>query len=155
MSFVQKRYEYDFPRPAVSVDVVVLRASNGGNEILLIQRGCEPFTGWWALPGGFLNMEETLEEAARRELHEETGCVVDRLEQIGAYSAVNRDPRGRVISVGFLTEFDGAQVGEVAAGDDAACAEWFSIDRLPKLAFDHDQIVRRALVVRANRRPLE
>jgi 8-oxo-dGTP diphosphatase len=149
MSSVQKRYEYDYPRPAVSVDVVVLRASNGGDEILLIQRGREPFAGLWALPGGFLDMDETLEEAARRELREETGCEVDRVVQVGAFSEVDRDPRGRVISVGFLAELDGGNSGNVIAGDDAVQAEWFPSDRLPKLAFDHDQIIRMALLVRA------
>lgn len=155
MSSAQKRYEYDYPRPALSVDIVVLCASASGDEILLIQRGNEPYAGSWALPGGFLDMEETLEEAARRELHEETGCAVDRLVQIGAFSEVNRDPRGRVISVGFLAEFDGNHRDKISAGDDAARAEWFAVNRLPKLAFDHDQIVRRAMVVRSRGEPLE
>jgi 8-oxo-dGTP diphosphatase len=105
----------------------------------------------WALPGGFLEMDETLEDAARRELLEETGCEVDRVVQVGAFSEVDRDPRGRVISVGFLAKLKDGHAGKVIAGDDAVHAEWFPLDRLPTLAFDHDQIIRMALVVRARK----
>ncbi len=150
MAPAQRRYEYDHPRPAVSVDVVVLRASPSGEEILLIQRGRDPFVGLWALPGGFLEMGETLEAAARRELYEETGCEVDQLVQIGAFSEVNRDPRGRVISMAFLAELDGTASSRVTAGDDAANACWIPLAQLPDLAFDHKQIVNRVLEVRAN-----
>ncbi len=136
-------YTYEYPRPAVSVDVVVMDSSQGTLRLLLIERLKDPFAGRWALPGGFLEMDETLETAARRELLEETELEISELLQLGAYSAVNRDPRGRVISVAFLAIVTEAR--EVKAGDDARSAQWHFIDQLPPLAFDHDQIVEQAL----------
>lgn len=134
---------YEFPRPAVTVDVAAFRSGPRGPEILLVRRGKPPFEGRWALPGGFLDLDEELEDAARRELREETGLEVDRLEQIGAFGKIGRDPRGRTITVvyGALAPAD----AEVRGGDDAAAAGWFPLGALPPLAFDHDEIVRRAV----------
>lgn len=111
-------------------------------RVLLIERGNEPYKGCWALPGGFLDMEETLEECAIRELEEETGLKVsiESIRQVGTYSRVNRDPRGRTISTAFIAVVDSPL--PVKGQDDAARAEWFAIDSLPPLAFDHANIIR-------------
>lgn len=137
-------YCYEYPRPAVAVDLVVTRwhASQSQakrREVLLIHRKHEPFTGSWALPGGFLDENETLEEAAARELFEETRVVARRLLPLGAFSAVDRDPRGRVISFAFAAEVPANS--RLGAGDDAAAANWFQLRKLPELAFDHAQII--------------
>jgi len=108
--------------------------------VLLIQRGIEPFMGCWAFPGGFMNMDETTEQCAIRELEEETGLVVSDLQQIGAYSKVDRDPRGRTVTVAYLVRID-APV-PVTGQDDAAKAEWFPLSSLPPLAFDHEDIMK-------------
>lgn len=138
---------YEYPRPAVAVDLVVTRwhASKSRakrREVLLIQRKHEPFSGCWALPGGFLDERETLEEAAARELLEETRVVARRLVPLGAFSAIDRDPRGRVISFAYAAEVPAAT--RLEAGDDAAAAVWFPIRKLPELAFDHAQIIAAA-----------
>ena len=112
-------------------------------KVLLVQRGIEPFKGCWAFPGGFMNMDETTEECAFRELEEETGLQLTELHQIGAYSKVDRDPRGRTITVAYLVIID--KPVAVTGQDDAAKAEWFSIDELPPLAFDHEEIMRDAI----------
>lgn len=135
-------YTYEFPRPAVTVDVAAFRPGPCGPEILLVRRGKPPFQGRWALPGGFLDLGEELEDAARRELREETGLEVEHLEQIGAFGRIGRDPRGRTITIVYGAF---APAGaEVRGGDDADEARWFSLGALPPLAFDHDEIVRRA-----------
>ena len=124
----------------VTVDAVAVAPSGGGLCVLLIRRGHEPFAGSWALPGGFVDPDEDLEQAARRELIEETGVSVSEMRQIGAFGEPDRDPRGRAISVAFLAVLDSALAAR--AGDDAAEARWFPIDRLPKkLAFDHAAIL--------------
>ena len=97
-------FEYEYPRPAVSVDIVAIREKEGRRELLLIQRKNEPYMNCWALPGGFLDMGETLEQAAERELKEETGLEINSLRQLGAFSKVDRDPRTRVISVAYFAE---------------------------------------------------
>lgn len=135
-------YTYKYPRPAVTADCVVITKERQP-KVLLIQRGFEPFKGCWAFPGGFMNMDETTEQCAVRELEEETGLVVSELQQIGAYSKVDRDPRGRTITVAYLAMID-APV-EVRGQDDAAKAEWWPIDKLPALAFDHEDIMRDAV----------
>ena len=135
-------YIYDYPRPAVTADSVVI-ANEKEPKALLIQRGNEPFKGQWALPGGFLNMDETTEQCAVRELEEETGLKVTEIKQIGAYSKVDRDPRGRTITVAYLAIID--KVENVKGLDDAAKAQWFPISNLPKLAFDHEEIMRDAI----------
>ena len=125
----------------VTVDAVAVAQSGGvGRSVLLIRRGHEPFAGSWALPGGFVDPEENLEQAARRELVEETGVTTPAMRQIGAFGDPYRDPRGRAISVAFLAVLDAAPPAR--AGDDAAAARWFPIDRLPRrLAFDHAAIL--------------
>lgn len=135
-------YTYKYPRPAVTADCVVI--SKGAEpKVLLIERGSDPYKGCWAFPGGFLNMDETTEQCAVRELEEETGMKILELQQIGAYSKVDRDPRGRTITVAYLAVIDSPC--EVIGQDDAAKAQWFPIDALPKLAFDHDDIMRDAI----------
>ena len=135
-------YTYKYPRPAVTADCVVI-TSEAEPRVLLIERGNEPFKGCWAIPGGFLNMDETTEQCAIRELEEETGLKVNKVRQIGAYSKVDRDPRGRTISVAYLAIVE--QPSEVSGQDDAAKAKWFSTNALPPLAFDHDEIMTDAI----------
>lgn len=144
-----KTYTYKYPRPALTVDMVVLKTPCNNGEILLIQRLNPPFKNHWALPGGFVDMDETLEEAANRELEEETGLVNIIMNQFKAYSAVDRDPRHRTVSVVFIgVAPDEAQA---TAGDDAKNARWFSLNDLPELAFDHQQIVDDAIeMVKSN-----
>ncbi len=135
-------YTYKYPRPTVTADVVAITRKSEP-KVLLIQRGGEPFKGCWAFPGGFMEMDETTEQCAKRELKEETGLVLTDLHQIGAYSKVDRDPRGRTITVAYLAVID--EPLSVIGQDDAAKAEWFSINNLPKLAFDHDMIMADAI----------
>jgi 8-oxo-dGTP diphosphatase len=129
-------YTYQYPRPAVTVDAIIIcnRIS-----VLLIERGREPFKGKWALPGGFVDMDEDLETACRRELEEETGLRVGELKQFKTYGSVDRDPRGRTISVIFYA-FPEKELIPLAS-DDAAKAQWFPLNNLPELAFDHQQII--------------
>ena len=133
-------YSYDYPRPAVTVDMVLIYPAENGTRILLIKRRDDPFRDKYALPGGFMEMEETLEEAAFRELKEETGMEVEKLVQFRAYSAVDRDPRGRTVSVVYYHILR-HKPGNPAPGDDAASASWFPLNSLPDLAFDHNMIV--------------
>ena len=135
-------YTYEYPRPALTVDCVVFGAADDGLKLLLIERAVEPFKGRYALPGGFVDMDETTEEAARRELEEETGLKASFLEQLYTFSRVDRDPRERVVSVAY---FALVRPSAVVGGDDAASAQWVDADELPPLAFDHDEIVRVAL----------
>ena len=135
-------YTYKYPRPAVTADCVVM-TKDTVPQVLLIQRGADPYKGCWAFPGGFMNMDETTEECAIRELEEETGLQVSNIHQIGAYSKVDRDPRGRTITVAYLAIVD-APIA-VTGQDDAAKAQWFPIDALPPLAFDHDEIMQDAI----------
>lgn len=134
------KYTYDYPRPAVTCDVVLFGYDGSQLHVLLIERGLEPYRGHWALPGGFMHMDETLEQCAARELHEETGVSLVDLKQIGAFSSVHRDPRGRVITVAFLGLVNKSHY-RLLAGDDAADARWFMLEALPPLAFDHDEII--------------
>lgn len=134
-------YTYKYPRPAVTADCVVM-TREAVPQVLLIERGNDPFKGCWAFPGGFMDMDETAEQCAIRELEEETGLQVTDIHQIGAYSKVDRDPRGRTITVAYLAIIDAPK--EVSGQDDAAKAKWFPIDALPPLAFDHDEIMRDA-----------
>ncbi len=136
-------FSYKYPRPAVTVDMLVFRETTDGLQLLLIQRDREPFQGSWALPGGFVDMDETLEAAAGRELQEETGLQKITLKQLKAYSAIDRDPRHRTISVAFIGFLTDNQ--QVKAGDDAREARWFSINSLPDLAFDHEHIIADAV----------
>ena len=129
-------YTYKYPRPAVTVDTILISKQN---SVLLIQRSDEPFKGKWALPGGFIELDESLETACHRELEEETGLKVKQLTQFKAYGAVDRDPRGRTISVIFYSFQDEEAIP--MAGDDAANAQWFPLSQLPELAFDHQLII--------------
>lgn len=140
-------YTYKYPRPAVTADCVVMTKEEVP-KVLLIQRGADPFKGAWAFPGGFMNMDETTEQCAIRELEEETGLKVTKVHQIGAYSKVDRDPRGRTITVAYLAIIDTPE--DVKGQDDAAKAEWFPITDLPKLAFDHYDIMKDAKVAYAH-----
>lgn len=144
-----KTYTYKYPRPALTVDMIVLKTPCNNGKILLIQRLNPPFKDKWALPGGFVDMDETLEEAADRELEEETGLKNIALNQFKAYSAVDRDPRHRTVSVAFIGIAPAD--AKAKAGDDAKNAGWFKIKDLPELAFDHKQIVDEAIeMMRSN-----
>ena len=137
-------YIYEYPRPAVTVDCLVHRTTGNRQEILLIRRNNEPFKGMWALPGGFVGMDETLVKAARRELNEETGLVIACLEQFHTFDKVDRDPRHRTISTVFIGRVEHAGA-KITAGSDAGDVNWFSLTQLPELAFDHDEIIRLAM----------
>ena len=137
-------YTYKYPRPAVTADCVVITKEEQP-KALLIQRSADPYKGCWAFPGGFMNMDETTEQCAIRELEEETGLRVSDVHQIGAYSKVDRDPRGRTITVAYLAIID--KPVQVTGQDDAAKAEWFPLSALPELAFDHAEIMRDAVKV--------
>lgn len=134
---------YKYPRPAVTVDAVVF-ALIPTTQVLLIQRKNPPFQDCWAFPGGFVDENETVEEAVYRELEEETGLQVKSLEQFKTFSAVGRDPRGRTISVAFVAKL-AVEPLPLVAQDDAVAAQWFPIDKLPNLAFDHNAILKEAI----------
>ncbi|MBK5932186.1 NUDIX hydrolase [Halochromatium salexigens] len=133
-------YCYQYPHPAVTTDVVLFTIHEDSLQLLLIERGNKPFKGSWALPGGFLNIDEDLDACAARELAEETGVAPPYLEQLGAFGKPGRDPRERVISVAYLALAPETALA-VRAGDDAAAAAWFSVKALPALAFDHAEII--------------
>lgn len=134
------KYCYDYPRPAVTADIIILKLFNSQQSVLLIERKHPPFEGMWALPGGFLEMDETLEEAALRELQEETGITGVKLAQFHTFSKVNRDPRHRTITTVFIGQADEHTVTP-EAGDDAAKVRWFPLENLPPLAFDHGEVM--------------
>lgn len=129
-----------YPRPAVTVDIAVIAQEEGRLRVLLVRRGSEPHKGRWALPGGFIEIDESLEAAARRELAEETGLKVQRLEQVATFGAVDRGPRGRVISVVWVALVRRPQTPK--AGDDAGDAQWHDLDQPPTLAFDHQEVLK-------------
>ena len=145
---------YDYPRPAVTVDIVVCTGEL--SDVLLIQRKHPPYEGCWALPGGFIGMEETLEAAALRELKEETGVSDVSLTEVGVFDAPFRDPRGRVITIAYAAVLE-VPVRNIKAGSDAAATAWFSTaffgetcksksaTKRPKLAFDHAEVIQKAL----------
>ncbi len=137
-------FSYEFARPALTVDIVVFALDEADLQVMLIERDLEPFAGRWALPGGFVRVEETLEEAARRELQEETGLVNIYLEQLYTFGEVERDPRERVVTVAYYALVN-LQGHNVRASTDARNAAWFAVSDLPDLAFDHEQIVDAAL----------
>jgi 8-oxo-dGTP diphosphatase len=133
-------WSYPFPRPAVTADALLFRRAGSTLEVLLIERGHDPFAGYWALPGGFVEPDEPLERAARRELAEETGLAVSELVQLGAFGDPGRDPRGHVVTVVYLGLVR-AEPQPLEAASDAARAQWWPLERLPSLAFDHDRII--------------
>ena len=133
-------YRYDYPRAALTVDCVVFGLDDEDLKVMLIQRDLPPFEGEWALPGGFVHVDETLDEAARRELLEETGLKKVFLEQLYTFGTVDRDPRERVVSVAYYAL---VRLGEhrVQAATDARDAAWFPVHDVPSLAFDHAEIL--------------
>ena len=137
----ENKYCYRYPHPAVTTDCVIFGFDGERLQVLLIERGIEPYKGRWAFPGGFLKMDETAEEGARRELKEETGLEGAYMEQFHTFSAIERDPRERVITIAYYAL---VKIQEVKGGDDAASARWFPLDEIPPLAFDHDYILRMA-----------
>jgi 8-oxo-dGTP diphosphatase len=134
------KYSYEYPRPAVTGDSAVLTKKDNRWLILLIERKDVPYKGFWALPGGFLEMNETLEQCAQRELMEETSLKDIHLQQVHTFSDLERDPRGRTISVLFYGFADYDEV-KPEAGDDAKNTQWFPLDELPHLAFDHQLVI--------------
>lgn len=136
------RYTYEYPHPSVTTDCVIFGFDGTRLNVLLVERGIEPYKGRWAFPGGFLRMDESAEAGAMRELQEETGLEGAYIKQFHTFSDPNRDPRERVITVAFYAL---VRMQEVKGGDDAARAEWFALDDVPSLAFDHDLILRMAL----------
>ena len=138
----EKNYCYKYPHPAVTADCVIFGFDGVGIKVLLIQRGIEPYKGKWAFPGGFMNIDETIEECAKRELEEETGLKASSVEQFYTFTDVNRDPRERVITVAHYAL---VRLEEVKGGDDARSAQWFAMNEIPSLAFDHDRILRIAV----------
>ena len=136
-------FTYDYPRPCVTTDCLVFRKIDSVWSVLLIERGNEPFKGCWALPGGFLEMEEDLDACAARELQEETGLTDIELHQLYAFGAPNRDPRHRTISVAYWGVDNTER--QAVGSDDAVEARWFALDKLPSLAFDHELILQKAL----------
>jgi ADP-ribose pyrophosphatase YjhB (NUDIX family) len=136
-------FSYEHPRPAVTVDACVFTMRADDLAVLLIRRKSNPFKGLWAIPGGFVDKNETLEHAAARELGEETGLSGVALEQLAAFGDPGRDPRGHTVSVAFFT-FAHAEAALVRAGDDASEAAWHPLRKLPRLAFDHAKIVAMA-----------
>lgn len=136
-------YTYEYPRPMLTADCVVV---NPRSEVLLIRRGNEPFRGCWALPGGFMEMDETIERCAVRELQEETGILVDesRAVLVGVFSRPGRDPRGRTVTVAYRVDLE--EEVDVKGSDDAAEARWFPLAALPPLAFDHSEVIAAATV---------
>jgi 8-oxo-dGTP diphosphatase len=140
----ENKYCYDYPRPSLTVDCVVFGFDGLSIKVLLINRGVEPFKGKWALPGGFVRMEESIDEAAARELKEETSIHSIFLEQLYTFGAPERDPRGRVVSVAYFALINLHHFNAMA-GDDAQKAQWFSLQDFPPLAFDHAEILRMAV----------
>src|SRR6476620_10371891 len=137
-------HAYQYPRAALTVDCVVFGLDDSELKVLLIERGLDPFKGKWALPGGFVRVDETLDEAARRELEEEAGLKNVFLEQLYTFGALHRDPRERVVSVAYYALVHLAAHATKAATD-AADARWFPLSKIPKLAFDHAEILATAL----------
>ncbi len=135
-------YQYKYPHPSVTTDNVIFGFDGQTVKVLLIERGGEPYKGYWAFPGGFLEMDESAEEGARRELMEETGLTTGVVRQFHAFSAPDRDPRERVLTIAFYSL---VRMSEVKGMDDARRAEWFPLTEMPRLAFDHEEMLRVAL----------
>ncbi|OIP01562.1 MAG: hypothetical protein AUJ98_03905 [Bacteroidetes bacterium CG2_30_33_31] len=134
---------YKYPRPAVTVDALVFSTDK---KVLLIKRKNPPFEGLWALPGGFLNIDETLESAVARELFEETGIKNIDLKQFKTFGDINRDPRHRTLTVTFIGIINNSNDYLPTANDDASESNWFDFEDLPNLAFDHSKIIMEAIL---------
>jgi len=141
---MSKTYSYKYPRPALTTDCIIFGFDEFELKVLLIERGIEPYKGQWAFPGGFVLMDETTEEGAKRELFEETGLKNVFIEQLFTFSDVDRDPRGRTVSVAYFALVN-LKDHIAVAGDDAAKAKWFSVKEVPSLAFDHEKIFMMAM----------
>ena len=135
------KYHYRYPHPSVTTDCVIFGFDGTRLNVLLVERGIEPFKGRWAFPGGFLKMDESALQGAKRELLEETGLKDAYIHQFHTFSAPDRDPRERVITIAYYAL---VRISEVKGGDDASQAQWFPLDKVPTLAFDHDKILREA-----------
>ena len=146
-----KKFSYAYPRPALTVDLVVATRESRP-RVLLIRRKSDPFAGSWALPGGFVDENEPLLAAARRETLEETGVEVGDLEQLYTAGDPGRDPRGWTVTVAYLVRVKPDELKPVAA-DDAAEVGWFPLDDLPSMAFDHAMILGRACARITDRSP--
>lgn len=145
MRYTPSMFSYDYPRPALTADIIALRDSAGVLEVLLIQRKHDPFAGLWALPGGFVDEWELPEDAARREFAEETGLTwTGPLALAGVFSKKGRDPRGWTVACAYVAMLE-SETPELAPADDAADARWFPVVALPDVAFDHHEIVAAAL----------
>lgn len=144
---MKKSYTYDYPRPALTADAVVLALEYTNYYVLLVERGQDPYAGWWALPGGFVNEGETAHRASLRELKEETGLVLPYEPDqpiVGFYDAPRRDPRGWIVTAAYLYVVGNRE--EVKGADDASRAEWFHVESLPQMAFDHEGIIGEAVL---------
>ncbi len=137
-------YTYEYPRPSVTVDCIIFGLDNDDLKVLLIERGHPPFQGSWAFPGGFVDINEPADLAAKRELQEETGIGDMYMEQLYTFSRPDRDPRGRVISIAYYALVKLDKYAQPKGSSDARRAEWFSISELPELAFDHQEIFQKA-----------
>jgi 8-oxo-dGTP diphosphatase len=134
----------DYPKPSVTTDIVIFTIQDDDLKLLLVKRGLEPFKGKWAIPGGFVRLNESLQEAAKRELEEETGVKDVYLEQLYTFGDLKRDPRGRVITVSYMALVNSDKIKLISATD-VSDTQWFSMKKLPELAFDHKKILEYAL----------
>jgi 8-oxo-dGTP diphosphatase len=138
-------YTYEYPRPALTVDIIIFAVREHRLQVLLVERKEPPFAGQWALPGGFVHIDESIEAAAARELHEETGVQDAYLEQLYTFGEPGRDPRGRVVTVAYFALVPADALIHLSAGGDASRVDWFPADDPPALAFDHAGIIAYAL----------
>jgi 8-oxo-dGTP diphosphatase len=141
----RRKFCYDYPRPMVTTDILVFGWDAKQLRVMLIRRKNDPYRDCWAIPGGFIDMDETLEETARRELEEETGISRVPLHRFGVFGAPGRDPRGRTVTVAYMAFLRPELLRRAKAGDDAAEVCWFPARRAPKLAFDHSKMLRQAV----------
>lgn len=144
MKVMKEKYCYEYPRPAVTTDSVIFGFDEGELKILLIKRAQDPFKDSWALPGGFMDMDEDAETCALRELEEETGIKNAFVEQLYTFTKVDRDPRSRVVSIAYYALVKLSDYS-ICAGDDAAQAQWFPLSEVPGLAFDHADVLSVAI----------
>lgn len=142
---MEEKKDYDkYPKPSATVDIIIFALKDNDLKVLLIKRNIEPFKNMWAIPGGFVRINESLEEAAKRELEEEAGVKNVYLEQLYTFGDINRDPRGRVITVAYFALINSEKI-KLEAKTDVSEAKWFSLNSLPKLAFDHEKILQYAI----------
>ncbi len=140
MNTMEKEDIHSFEKPSVTVDIVIFTIKENDLKILLVKRKINPFKDYWAIPGGFVRIHESLEEAAKRELEEETGVKNVYLEQLYSFGEPKRDPRGRVITIAYMALINSENI-KLRATTDVSDAQWFSIKKIPHLAFDHKKIL--------------